>query len=432
MRWLPLITLALLIGIAVGAPYGVGALTETGFRSLVRDLGQEDRDWRLTNLAYERGYLNAVARYELRWRPENGKERVLPLVTRFNHGLTDVRAMTRLPDETLEPLTPLMPEGLEPRLRVEVGIAGSADLRLRIPRLEWGPDTTVPALAGSAGQVEAVDLHGEWSPGNRHRLAMEWPGLSMDLGDARIEVNAVTLDHRLRPLGERLWEGRSQLDVESLTVDPVLDEPIVADEVRFRLRSEAPEGYVDANLEAVIGELRNAGRSFGRQALLLKAEGLHASSLDRVVDSFIDLRAAEAEANGGNGGRGQGLMDRYRRLSENLQALSVRGGRLSLDELLLALPDGTVEGEGFIAYPKLPESEWDQPVSLLRHASAEGVLDVDRGMVWALPRAARRVLRRLERSNVVTPRDGRYHLDLRLESMQLRVNDDRFEVPPLL
>ncbi|WP_077529653.1 DUF945 family protein [Vreelandella utahensis] len=432
MRWLPLIALALLVGIAVGAPYGVGALTESGFRSMVRDLEGEGRDWRLTGLDYERGYLNAVARYELRWRMDNGEEQVLPLVTRFSHGLTDVRAMTRLPDETLESIASLMPEGMEPRLRVEVGIGGSADLRLRIPGLDWGPDTTVPALAGSGGKVAPVDLHGEWSPGNEHRLTMEWPGLSMDLGDARIEVSSVTLDHRLSPLGERLWQGQSQLDVASLTVDPVLDDPIIADKVRFRFHSGTQKGYLDANLEAVISELRNAGRSFGRQALLLKAERLHAGTLDNVVDSFMALRAAEAAAGGGNAERGQDLMDRYERLSENLQTLSARGGRLSLEEVLLTLPDGTVEGEGFIEYPRLPASEWDQPVSLIRHASAEGVLNVDRGMVWALPRVARRVLARLERENVVTPRDGRYHLDLRLESMQLRVNDDRFEVPPLL
>jgi hypothetical protein len=146
----------------------------------------------------------------------------------------------------------------------------------------------------------------------------------------------------------------------------------------------------------------------------------------------MELRSAEADAGEGAGPQGQELMDRYTRLSRNLQTLSARGGRLSLEELLLTLPDGTVEGEGFLAYPRRPESEWEQPVSLLRHARAEGVLYVDRGMVWALPRVARRLLGRLERENVVTPRDGRYHLDLRLDSMQLRVNDDRFEVPPLL
>lgn len=432
MRWLPLIALALLVGIAAGAPYGLGALTESRFRALVEDLDREGRDWRLTDLDYERGYLNAVARYELRWRSGNGEEQVLPLVTRFNHGLTDVRAMTRLKDQALEPFRSLMPEGQEPRLRVEVGIGGSSDLRLRIPRLEWGPGTTVPALAGSGGHIAPVDLHGEWSRGSHHRLSMEWPGLSMDLGDARIEVGAVTLAHRLSPLGERLWQGKSRLKVGSLTLDPVLDDPIVADDVRFRFHAGAQEGYLDANLEAEIGELRNAGQSFGRQALLLKAERLHTSSLDNVVDSFMELRSAEAEAGGGNAERGQELMDRYARLSENLQALSARGGRLSVEELLLILPDGTVEGEGFLSYPRLPASEWEQPVSLLRHARAEGVLNVDRGMVWALPGAARRVLNRLERDNVVTPRDGRYHLDLRLESMQLRVNDDRFEVPPLL
>lgn len=432
MRWLPLIALALLVGIAGGAPYGLGAFTESGFRSVVRDFDREGRDWRLTNLDYERGYLNAVARYELRWRSANGREQVLPLVTRFNHGLTDVRAVTRLADRALESLAPLISGEQEPRLRVEVGVGGGADLRLRIPRLEWGPETPVPALAGSSGEVAPVDLHGEWSRGNSHRLSMQWPGLSMDLGDARIDVDSVTLDHRLSPLGDRLWQGESRLDVASLTVDPVLDDPIVAGDVRFRFRGGDQEGYLDARLEGVIGELRNAGRSFGRQALALEAEKLHTTSLDDAVDSFMELRSAEADAEGSTGQQGKALMERYTRLSRSLQALSARGGRVTLDELLLTLPDGTVEGEGFLAYPRRPESEWEQPVSLLRHARAEGVLDVDRGMVWALPRVARRLLGRLERENVVTPRDGRYHLDLRLESMQLRVNDARFEVPPLL
>lgn len=432
MRWLPLIALILLIGIAVGAPYGVGVLTESEFRSLVGDLDREDKDWRLTNLAYERGYLNAVARYELRWHSDDGEEQVIPLVTRFSHGLTDVRAMTRLPDETLESLSALMPEDQEPRLRAEVGIAGTVDLRLRIPGLAWGPETTVPGLAGSRGKVTPVDLNGEWSPDGQHQLSTKWSGLTLDLGDARIDVKAVTLDHQLTPLGERLWQGQSQLELDSVTVDPVLGDPIVADDVRVQLDSDAPQGYLDASLEAVIGELRNAGRSFGHQALRLNAESLHARSLDRVVDSFMALRRAETAADGGSAERGPDLMSRYTRLSENLQALSVRGGRLSLEELLLTLPDGTVEGEGFIDYPQLPESAWDQPVSLLRHASAEGVLNVDQGMVWALPRSARRLLTRLERNNVVTPRDGHYHLDLRLDSMQLQINDDRFEVPPLL
>ena len=225
MRWLPLIALAILIGIAVGAPYGLGALTESEFRSVVRDLDRQGRAWRLTNLDYERNYLNAVARYELRWASGNGGEQVLPLVTRFNHGLTDVRAVTRLADETLARFTPLMAEGQEPRFRVEVGIGGSADFRLRIPRLEWGPDTTVAQLAGSGGEVAPVDLQGTWSSGDYQQLSTEWPGFSMDLGDARIQVGAVTLDHQLSSLGERLWQGQSRLKVDSVTMDPVLDDP---------------------------------------------------------------------------------------------------------------------------------------------------------------------------------------------------------------
>lgn len=428
MRWWPLIALALLVGVAVGAPYGVGMLTESMVRSTVQDLEDRRGDWRLANLEYERGYLNAVARYELRWRTGSGEERALPLVTRFNHGLTDVRAMTRLTDETLESLSSLMKEGEEPRLRVEVGVGGAADIRLRIPQLEWGPDTPVSALAGSGGEVAPVDLHGEWHRGGEHRFRTEWPGLSVDIGDARIELASLSLDHQLSPLGKRLWQGSSRLDVDSLTVDPVLDDPIVAESLDVRFDTGVNEGYLDAGIRGVIGELRNAGRSFGRQALVLNAERLHTESLDDTVDSFMALQSAEVQGDRS----GDEMMAIYERLSGSLQALSARGGRLDLKELLLALPDGTVEGEGFITYPRLPQGERNRPVSLLRHAQAEAVLNVDRGMVWALPRTARRLLDRLEREGVVTPREDRYHLDLRLDAMKLRVNDHRFEVPPLL
>ncbi|XOZ32874.1 DUF945 family protein [Halomonadaceae bacterium KBTZ08] len=429
MRWLPLIALVLLVGIAAGAPYGLGSLAESEFRSAVAELDDPQRDWRITNLDYERGYLTALARYELRWDSSDGSEWVLPLETHFNHGVTDIQTQTRLADQALDPLRSLMPEGQRPQLQVEVGVGGSADIRLSVPELRWEPDTDVRWLAGSRGQVSPIELTGAWSWGGEHRLSTEWPGLTMDLGDARIEVGKLSLNHRLSPLEGHLWQGESRLKVDQLSLDPVLDDPIVADNVQLRFQAGTSDGWLDAGLEGVIGELRNAGRSFGHQALVLKARELHTTTLDAVVDSAMALNEAQARHDGGSM---EAPMAEYERLSDNLQALSARGGRLSLEELLLTLPDGTVEGEGFIEYPRLAESEWEEPVSLLRHARAEGVFNVDRGMVWALPRVARRVLERLEREKVVTPREGRYHLDLRLESMELRVNDDRFEVPPLL
>jgi len=62
----------------------------------------------------------------------------------------------------------------------------------------------------------------------------------------------------------------------------------------------------------------------------------------------------------------------------------------------------------------------------------EGVLIVDSTMVWALPNTARNVLEHLEQQNIVDGSDGRYHLDIRLENMELRLNDQVLELPRLL
>lgn len=437
MRYLPLVALVLLIGVALGAPYGFGVLAESQFKRLVADMQARDEDeWRLRPVSYERGYLTATARTQLL--PPAGEDgkpvlsKPINLVTRFEHGVTDIRAVTRLQNDDSGVLNTLFPEQ-KPKLRLEAGLGGHLDGRIRIPSFSWSPDISIPALAGTRGTVERFVMNADyWHGSGSHEVTMDWPGLVMDVGDAELRVENVTLEHNMAPLLENLWEGRSRFRVERMTLDPVLADPVIARSMSIDVDALEEDGYFDGALRARIESFETGREDFGRQVFEWTADGMHAQSLDSALGAFVALQRRSRSEEGRASGRAREEMRLYESLSTSLQRLSAHGGEMAVPELLLRLPEGVIEGELVLRYPQRPESERDQPVSLLRYAQGQGVLIVDRNMVWVLPDVARNILERLEQRNIVDGSDGRYHLDVRLDDTELRLNDQVLELPPLL
>ena len=437
MRFLPLLALVLLIGVALGAPYGFGVFAESQFNRLVADMADRGPDeWRLRAVSYERGYLTATARTQLL--PPRGEDgqpvlaQPINLVTRFEHGVTDIRAVTRLENDDSGVLSTLFPEQ-KPRLRLEAGLGGHLDARLRVPSFSWSPDIRIAALAGTRGTVERIDLTAEyWHGSGSHELAMDWPGLVMDVGDAKLKVEKLSLDHRMEPLLESLWEGKTRFLVERMVLDPVLADPVIARHMTLDVDASEEGGYFDGALRLGIDSFETGREDFGRQVFEWTAEGMHAQSLDSALGSFVALQRMSRSDEGRTSERARKEMELYESLSGSLQRLSAHGGEMAVPELLLRLPEGVIEGELALRYPQRPEAERDQPVSLLRHAQGQGVLIVDRNMVWVLPGVARTLLDRLEQRNIVDGSDGRYHLDVRLDNTKLRLNDQVLELPPLL
>lgn len=437
MRFLPLIALVLLIGVALGAPYGFGVLAESQFNRVVSDLEAGDPDeWRLRPVSYERGYLSATARTQLL--PPEGEDGQPPslkpvnLVTRFEHGVTSVRAVTRLENDDAGVLNTLFPEN-KPKLRLEAGLGGTLDGRLLIPAFSWSPDIELSALSGTRGSVEKFVVNADyWHGSGSHEVTVDWPGLVMDVGDAELRVEDLSLDHRMAPLLESLWEGRSRFRVDRMTLDPVLADPVIARELGADFTTSAEGGYFDGALRLAIGSFETGREDFGRQVFEWTADALHAQSLDSALKAFMALQRKRRSKEGRGSERAREEMALYESLSRNLQRLSAHGGEMAIPELLLRLPEGRIEGEMALRYPRRPESERDQPVSLLRHASGEGVLIIDRSMVWILPDFAEAGLERLERRNIIDGSDGRYHLDIRLGDMEVRLNDRVMALPRLL
>ena len=436
MRYLPLLGLLLLIGVALGAPYGFGLVAESRFSHVVGTLSTRDEDsWRLRLVDYDRGYLSARAKTEL-IPPKNSDGKAVPtspilLETRLAHGVTGVRAITRLAEERSAALAVLFP-GQKPRLRLEAGISGNLDGRLVIPAFDWSPETEVPVLSGTEGSVEELTMTLDWQRGGEHNLGLDWPGLVMQLGAAELRVEEVNLDHRLTPLRENLWEGRSHLRVERVIFDPVLADPVVTREASVRFESSEEDGYLNGDLSVAVESLETEMEDFGRQVFKWRARSLHVSSLDSVLDDMMALQRLRVSRDGDLSERGNSEMKRYRSLSRGLQRLSSHGGQMAVPEVLVRLPEGRIEGQMMLSYPRRPAPERDEPVSLLRHASGEGVVIMDPDMRWLLPETAKVLLKRLERRDIIDGSNGVYHLDLRLEDMTLRLNDKVLEVPPLL
>lgn len=436
-RFLPLTALVLLIAVALGAPYGFGVLAEAQFTRLVSDMADRGRDeWRLRPISYDRGYLTATARTQLV--PPIGEDgrpvlaKPINLVTRFEHGVTDIRAVTRVENDDSGVLSTLFPEQ-KPKLRVEAGLAGHLDARVRIPEFSWSPEIRIPALAGTRGTVERFVMTANyWHTSGSHEVTMSWPGLVMDVGDAELRVESLSMEHQMSPLLESLWEGKSRFGIERMTLDPVLADPVIARQLSFHVDAAEEDGDFDGALSARIESFETGREDFGRQVFEWTAEGMHAQSLDSVLNTFVALQRRSTSDKGSTSTRAREEMQLYESLSSSLQRLSAHGGRMAVPELLLRLPEGVIEGEMELHYPERPEAERDQPVSLLRHARGQGVLIVDRNMVWVLPDVARNILDRLERQNIVDGSDGRYHLDVRLDETELRLNDQVLELPPLL
>ena len=437
MRFLPLAALVLLIGVALGAPYGFGVLAESQFNRLVTDMEARDQnEWRLRPMSYERGYLSATARTQL-LPPEGGEgqpalSKPVNLVTRFEHGVTGIRAVTRLENDDSGVLSTLFPEQ-KPRLRLEAGLGGHLDGRLLIPAFSWSPDINIPALVGTRGAVERLVMTADyWHGSGSHELTMDWPGLEMDMGDAELRVETVSWDHGMAPLLESLWQGKSRFRIERMTLDPVLADPVIARSMRVDIDASEEGGYFDGALSIGIESFETGREDFGRQVFEWTANGMHAASLDSALGAFVALQRTSRSDEGRASTRARKEMALYESLSSSLQRLSAHGGEMAVPELLLRLPEGVIEGEMTLRYPRRPERERGQPVSLLRHAEGQGVLIIERNMVWVLPDAARNVLERLERRNIVDGSDGRYHLDVRLDNMELRLNDQVLELPRLL
>ena len=436
MRFLPLTGLALLIAIALGAPYGLGVLAESRFTQVVDALeNRSDEQWRLRLVDYNRHYLSATARTELL--PPRGDDsegasvEPIPLITHFEHGISGIRAVTRLQNDQAGVFKTLFPTQ-KPRLRLDAGLTARVDGHLRIPAFSWSPDIDLPLLAGSEGSVDALVMTADWSVDGEHSLELDWPGLIMHLGTAKITLEEASLSQRFEPMLDNLWQGEGQFLVDRITLDPLLGDPIIARNASFRVASSVREGYFSSNLKLAIESFETEQTDFGRQVFEWTTDALHARTLDAVLVELRALRRQEQSQEGALSDRARGAMAHYRALSDALQRLSAHGGRMAVPELLLRLPEGRIEGEMVLNYPRRPVSERDQPVSLLRHARGEGVLTIDRQMAWMLPDGAREFLERLERRKVIDAGNQAYHLDVRLSDMKLRLNDQVLDVPPLL
>ncbi len=427
MRHLPLVALILLVVVAAGAPWLFGRLAEHEFVQAVERLNASSDRVRAELHEYERNYLSGWAVTELTLGGDDGEDPlILRLNTELEHGLTGVRSWTRPDPEQAEAWRALFPDRL-PELRLEAHAHGTVRARVRVPAFSWSSDVPVPMLAGSTGEFSDFSSRLRVRRGARLRFQLDWPGATMDVGHSRMTLEGLHLTQRLRPWGETLWTGRGDLQLEQFVIDPILDAPIVFENLALNNEAGVSGDYLDLDWEASLANLSLGEDVVGRQAFIAGVRGFHAPSLDGALSSLIELQTLRRGS-----GDAEREMELYRLLSERLQKLAAHGGELDLHELLFRLPEGRLEGALHLAYPQLPEAERAVQRSLLEHVTGEAHLIVDRDMLWVLPQSAQAGLARLRRHGLLEESNGEYRLDLLLQGRELMINGEEVLIPPLL
>lgn len=431
-RVFPWLALMLLIVVSAGAPWLFGRMAEQHFAQAVTDLDALSERVKLEPLSYERGYLTARARTAVTLRGSGAEPdleaKQLILETRVEHGVTGVKSVTQPDRESLTHAGALFGDSL-PQLRVRAGVDGALRSRLRMPAFSWEPDTDVPLLAGSSGEMAPLRMSLELIRGGRYSLDLDWPGGTVDVGHSRLTVEEVSLSQKLEPLLDRLWQGEGSARLGRLELQPLFDDPVIMEDWRVDNESRLDGDYLDASLSIVLQSFVLSGESLGEQRFEADISGFHAQSLDGALDALLGLRALEAENDRGNASQEMAL---YRKLSEHLQRLSTHGGDLSVSELTLRFPEGRVLGSLHLNYPSLPAGQRDEQISLLTHANGEASLVIGRNMLWVLPAQAHSGLMRLRRHGLLDESGGEYLLDVRLDGMELDINGELIALPPLL
>jgi len=411
------------------APWVSGHVAEQVYNDALREFGQPALSGpTLEPLSYDRGYRQARSEVRLTLphspdAPDANPPSVV-LVTEFRHGLAAIRATTRVRPDSVSGWSDLFPEA-EPTLESRSGLNRRVRANLDIPAFELPQKDN-----RDAARVEALAAEVDWQPGRRLRSSLDWPGATLRTGEGLVVVEDVTLRQQSRPFTRYIWTGDSELSFASLRLEAIDEEPLILRQGRVSSSSTADGDYFDASLRMQLEELRAGDTDFGPQGFQLAISDFHGPSIDAIVASLAPIYDLGGEVS--ETVRAQQQMQTFVALSDALQQLSVHGGELNVTMDKLHGPLGLLDGHLRLYYPRLPEPERVQQVSLLQHARGDVNLRFDHQLLTLLPTDVLPMVVQLQKNDMIREVDGELQLVMTLEDMTLRYNGEAVELPPLL
>lgn len=420
-----------MLGVAAGAPWGVGYYTERQWRGVETGFNSAQDVLRLETRDYDRGYLNATARgYVTLVVPETGEQHRLEYQARVSHGVTGSLmdfSTTENPGANTEKFFP----DEKPRLTLETHIWGTAIVAMTVPEMA----VTDQAAGETLTSARAHGLANVGSAGSAMDIEVEWPGLELTGPDLKIAMTGFHIEQTMERLAGDLWLGNGRVKLGSLDFEAPQQPPMRFEGLSVVSSSDVSDDGTRLHGESSIrlDKLTANDQDSGPHEIQIMFGGLDVASLNGIFSAVNDMQQAAMNSAVGPDPRAimEQQMQSFQRLNAAMLELAAEGFSFGLPKIDLSTPEGPVEGELMIRHPQLSGQEKSRAMMVMQGLTGNFDISmpaalVDNNQALALQIAP------LIKDGMVVQEGGRLRMVATLEDMALNINGNVLPLPPLL
>lgn len=299
----------------------------------------------------------------------------LPLLGRFN--LRPLKAYVEteliLSADAKKALKPFF--GEQPPIRIENRIAFNNDgqMRIRMPAFDYQE-----ALSGVKlnwqGMDSGLTYSGDYT---RYGVNSLLPGTLLDAASkGQIEVGKITLKTESQRGVAGLMLGRGEATLGKLTAGIKEPAPFKAGltGLRYSYQSSAEGDFLNSDVQLDLATLDLNGKHYGPAHMAFAARHLHAPTVARLEQLFLDMDKQGLSA--------QGATDKaFELVKKNGLPLLRHDPQLELKQLNITLPEGKVNVSGKLALKGFQETDLEQPLVMLEKIDARADIKLPKKVV---------------------------------------------------
>ncbi|WP_148864444.1 DUF945 family protein [Marinobacter fonticola] len=422
---------AVVLVVAIGAPYGVGVLTEQHWRQATGQLNNEQRFLRIVTDTYDRGFFGGEITGEIHvMDPESGETYRVGFDGDVSHGaLGSEVALTPVAEDN-DGLQRLFPEE-SPRLTLSTWLWGTLEADLNVPAINAEDEQTGETL-------NAAEAYG-WAKiseaGNHIELDLNWPGAVVRSDTVKMSFDNLQISQEGDRIAGNLWTGGGEMTLENAEFVETDQTTVKLENLKFTGQTSPAEDdtRLSSHSELTLEEVAVNDETYGPHRIVLDIDNLDVAAWMDFQQVATDIQANNAQMDPDMSGqeRFQQQMMLMQRFSQAAKNVAAAGLTIGMPEIELQAPAGAISGHWQLSHPAVPEDERAQMPLIVQQLSGELDLSVPVALFEGRPALAQN-LEGLVRQGVLV-RDGDvYRIDAELADMMLKINEQEFPIPPLI
>lgn len=426
-RWM--IAGAGVLVVAGAMPWAVGYVTEQQWQAVTQEVNSAQPFVQLQTGEYRRGFLGAELKGSLRIvNPETGEPHKVDYRGYVSHGVTG-----SLLD--FEPAGGWAPEGVDwfpdalPKLTLETRIWGTAIVELVAPVMTITDTETGESLNSSGGlaRVEVSDS------GSSAEALLVWPAVSLSGPDMDIRISDIHMEQTMAHLLGGLWTGNGELEIGSATVALTDGNALTLRGFGLTSTSEARDGgaRLDSRAAIDVQEVARENQSYGPHRLVLSLDNLDVQSWNDVTEGMSELQAIALQQETTGAVQPEQQLAAMEKVNRSVRDLAAAGFSIGFPELILATPEGEVQGNAVIRHPELTGEQKAGMLMVMQRLTGEMNLSLPVALAENYPEL-RMQLAPMVKQGLLVQDGGRLEMKATMRDLMVDINGVEIPLPPLL